>query len=117
VEGFLTRFGILALACAFAVGCATYRPPADYPQDFRARAETQTEGGVRVSAALLSEDEAKQIFATSVIAKDIQPIWIEIDNQDDDEYALMHIAELFRLGLASGTAQTAPVLTLPVGGR
>jgi hypothetical protein len=83
------RLAIAALASTLALGCATYRPPAEYPQDFRARAETQTEGGVRVSAALLNEEEAKQIFATSVIAKEIQPIWIEIDNQDDDEYVLM----------------------------
>ena len=76
-------------ACALALGCATYRPPAEYPQDFRARAETQSEGGVRVSASLLTEDEARQVFATSVIANEIQPIWIEIDNQDDDMYALM----------------------------
>jgi hypothetical protein len=85
----LARFRITAFACALALGCASYRPPAEYPQDFRARAETQSEGGVRVSAALLTEDEAKQVFATPVIANEIQPIWLEIDNQEDEEYALM----------------------------
>ena len=82
-------FTVALMALSTALGCATYRPPAAYPQDFRARAETQTEGGVRVSAALLTEDEARQAFATNVIGNDIQPIWLEIDNRDDDEYALM----------------------------
>jgi hypothetical protein len=83
------KLGIAALAWMLAIGCATYRPPADYPQDFRARAETQKQGGVRVSAALLTEDEARQAFAANVLASEIQPIWLEIDNRDDDEYVLM----------------------------
>lgn len=90
MKGRLARFRIAAFACA--LGCAAYRPPAEYPQDFRARAETRTQGGVRVSATLLAEDEAKQVFATHVIRNEIQPIWIEIDNQEDEQYALMLLA-------------------------
>jgi hypothetical protein len=44
--------------------------------------------------------------------------WFYIPEQDlESRYTFYHIAELFRLGLAPGRAQEAPVLTLPVGGR
>jgi hypothetical protein len=44
--------------------------------------------------------------------------WFYVAEEDlDSRFTFYHIAELFRLGLAPGSAQTAPVLTLPVGGR
>jgi hypothetical protein len=49
-----------------------YRPPGKYSQDFRARAQPQSEGGFRVSAALLDRDEAKQVFATDVVGSEAQ---------------------------------------------
>lgn len=42
--------------------------------------------------------------------------WFYIPDDDlTSRFTFFHLAELFRLGLASGEAQTAPVLTLPVG--
>jgi hypothetical protein len=44
--------------------------------------------------------------------------WFFVPEEDlSSRFTFYHIAELFRLGLAPGAAQQAPVLTLPVGGR
>ena len=44
--------------------------------------------------------------------------WFYLPENDlASRFTFYHIAELFRLGLAPGSAQDAPVLTLPVGGR
>ena len=70
-------------------GCATYLPPKPRPFDFCSRAETQKGNGVRVSAVVLSAEESEQVFATPLWGNDIQPIWLEVENQEDHEYVLM----------------------------
>ena len=43
--------------------------------------------------------------------------WFYIPDDDlTSRFTFFHLAELFRLGLATGETQAAPVLTLPVGG-
>jgi hypothetical protein len=51
---------------------------------FMERAQTQQEGNVTVTAAVLSADEAKAAFDLKLYKKDIQPVWIEIENRDDE---------------------------------
>jgi hypothetical protein len=44
-------------------------------------------------------------------------VWFYVPDDDlDSRYTFFHLAELFRLGMARGEGQAAPVLTLPVGG-
>jgi len=69
--------------------CTHYAPPNTLPTEFRARAESQQEGPIRVSAVVLSETESEQVFRTSLSSKEIQPIWVEIDNQSPQELVLM----------------------------
>ena len=44
------------------------------------RAETQTEGNIRVSAAVLGESETEAIFGLSLYDQGIQPVWLEVEN-------------------------------------
>jgi hypothetical protein len=48
------------------------------------RAQTQSENNVRVTAAVLSAEESKAVFDLDLYNKGIQPIWIEIENNDEE---------------------------------
>lgn len=70
------------------VGC-TAPPLQTESLDYRARAETQINGGVRVSAVILSPQETENSFALPLAKKGIQPVWLEIENQEDKTLYLM----------------------------
>jgi hypothetical protein len=57
----------------------------------RDRAETRTDGDVRVSAAVPGRDETKAVFGIDLYAQGIQPIWLEIENRASTQvrYALV----------------------------
>ncbi|NIS78927.1 MAG: hypothetical protein GTO14_01595 [Anaerolineales bacterium] len=48
------------------------------------RAQTQVENNVRVTAAVLSAEESKAMFGLPLYKKAIQPIWLEIENNDEE---------------------------------
>ena len=75
----------------FITGCAV-SPTQTESLDYRARAETQVDGGVRVTAVVLSPRETERTFPTPLAKKGIQPIWVEIDNQKDKAFTLMLIS-------------------------
>lgn len=70
------------------VGC-TAPPKQTESLDYRARAETQVNGGVRVSAVILSPQETENSFALPLAKKGIQPVWLEIENQENKTLYLM----------------------------
>jgi hypothetical protein len=78
----------LLICLLLLTGCDTTVPQTE-PVDFMARAETQAEGGVRVTSAVLSPEETVAALEYPLADKNIQPIWIEIDNQNNDELYLM----------------------------
>ena len=75
----------LALAIVLlAGGCATtYEtvPPEQVP--FLERAQTKAEENVQVTAAVLSAEETELIFGLDLYARGIQPVWLEIENNDE----------------------------------
>ena len=52
---------------------------------FQERAVTQSENNVTVSAVVLSEEESELIFATDLYRRGIQPVWLEIENNDESD--------------------------------
>ena len=90
----LIRVSVLALACAFLVyglgGCAS-KPtqPATHKLGYQSRAVSRSEGGVRVSASVLSADESLAVYGVPLANRQIQPVWIEVENHDDVAYWLM----------------------------
>ncbi len=83
----------LALVPILAVGaCATYTRPVDPSTQFIARAQTQSVDEIRVSAVVLSNEESEEVFAAPLAKKNMQPIWLEIENGDDQELAVNFIA-------------------------
>ncbi len=65
-------------------GCATPIEPVPLDQvPFLDRAQTQSEDNVRVTAAVLSADETERVFDLDLYARGIQPVWLEIENNDE----------------------------------
>jgi len=54
-----------------------------------ARARSGTQGEVRVSAAALSADESAAVYGSPLADKLIQPVWIEVENNEDVPYWMM----------------------------
>lgn len=90
----LHRRGMRLVACACALtaigACATWRPPAETGDaSLRARAVTDVNGQVRVSAAVLSADDARRMLGSDVTAFGVQPVWVEVANGSDQPLWLL----------------------------
>ena len=58
--------------------------------EYESRARSGTHGEVRVSAAALSADESEAVFGAQLADKLIQPVWVEVENNEDVPYWLMY---------------------------
>ncbi len=54
-----------------------------------ARALTQTDGGVTVTVAVLSARESRALFGTDLARSGIQPVWVEVKNEEAVPYWLL----------------------------
>ena len=64
-------------------GCATFRPLPIEKVPFRDRAQTQIKDKIRVTAAVLSDEESQEIFDLPLYSQGIQPVWLEIENNSE----------------------------------
>ena len=77
-----------AVAAALVlVDCSANLPETSL--DYKSRAVTRSEGGVRVSTAVLSADESAAVYGVPLARRSIQPVWIEIENHEDRGYYLL----------------------------
>jgi hypothetical protein len=68
----------------FFVGCASSfnpRPIEEVP--FKERAQTRSQNRVKVTASVLSAAESVAKFDVNLYRRNIQPVWLEIENNDD----------------------------------
>jgi hypothetical protein len=78
------RVSVLPACALLTLGaCATFDPVPLDEVPFRVRAVTKVEDNVRVSTVVLSEEESEQIFGRDLYARGIQPVWLEIENNDE----------------------------------
>jgi hypothetical protein len=86
----VTRVMVTAIVAVRMLGGST-----SVAQDARARAgyleraQSGTLGEVRVSAAALSSEESNAVYGSPLGDKLIQPVWIEVENNEDVPYWLM----------------------------
>ena len=82
---------VVFVSLAF-IGCAQFQhtPPEALP--FMERAQTKTEGQVRVTVAVPSAEESEQIFGFPLEGKNIQPVWLEVENNSNSAFFLYHLA-------------------------
>ncbi len=85
---------LVFIACtALLAGCGgrAYVHDAFHVADARARAETQVDGPIQVSATVPGREETEAIFGIDLYDQGIQPVWLEIHNSGDTRarYALV----------------------------
>ena len=73
-------------------GCATFNPRPVEEVSFLERAQTQVENNVRVTAAVLSPEESEALFDVPLYKKGIQPIWLEIENTDEEPVLFLPVS-------------------------
>ncbi len=61
-------------------GCATFNPHSGDELPFMDRTQTQYQAGVRVTAAVPSAEESKQVFGVDLYGSGVQPVWLKIEN-------------------------------------
>ncbi len=83
-----------AFGAPAAKGCKVYSPSKDPVKDvpFMTRSETQSEDGITVTAAVLSDQESEQIFGFNLAGKGIQPVWLEVENNTGKPVTLVYVA-------------------------
>jgi len=75
----------LLLICILTVfGCSRFNPRPVDNVPFKERVLTQYEGNIRISAAVPSARESKKLFDVRLYRDGIQPIWMEIENNDEE---------------------------------
>lgn len=76
---------VTAILLITAVSCTKKFTPMPMEQlEVASRAETQTDNGVTVSAAILSGDESMHVFGVDLARIEVQPVWLSIKNETDD---------------------------------
>ena len=90
MNGLVERVLAVAVISAALAGCAsTPVQSANAKLDYTQRTVTRTDGGVRVSTAVLSAEESERVYGVPLATRSIQPVWIEVENHDDRAYYLM----------------------------
>ncbi len=84
----------IAICLAFMMNaCATFKPPAAVNEaPIKGRAQTEEANGIRVSTALVSDEEARRIFGIDLSKKSIQALWLAIENNSDRPLLLLPTA-------------------------
>ena len=98
-------------------GCATFTPRPVNEEPIHRHAVSQTENGVRVSAAVLGSKETETVFNLQLYRKGIQPIWLEIENQtpyrmwfpqasvDRNYFSPLEVAYMYHSGYSRASRQ------------
>jgi hypothetical protein len=94
------RLDILAamLIALVLVGCATFQTSSSYHPEsvnavrFRDRAVSKADADVRVTVAVPTREETQALFDVDLIGKEIQPVWIKIENHSKKTFYLLSAA-------------------------
>lgn len=82
----LLAIAVLMFLLLMALGCASFRPVPMEQVPFKNRAVKQSDDDVNVTVVVLSPEESEKIFGTELSSRDIQPVWIEIQNKGQAPY-------------------------------
>lgn len=83
---FIPRFfAILFIGLLFVSACSSTSQTAPvYEGDYRDRAQSQEENGIRVTTAVPSADESMAIFGSPLYRQGVQPVWLKIENNRNE---------------------------------
>lgn len=105
---------LVLLSLSLLAGCASQLqiPQSSDDSALRARAQTATNRGVRLSAAVLSSEDSRRLLGIEARQSGIQPIWLEVRNEtpnalwllrtgtDPDYFSPLEVAWSFHAALA-----------------
>jgi len=57
--------------------------------DFQDRLLVDQDGGIRVSTSVLSVEESLAVYGFPLAEKQVQPVWVEVENTEDETYWLL----------------------------
>jgi len=72
----------IAIALSVVSSCASFDPVPLDEIGFLERAQTQQQGNISVTSAVPSAEECEQAFGVDLYKNNIQPVWLEIKNND-----------------------------------
>jgi hypothetical protein len=85
--------GLTIYLALFVNACATFKKPDSFNEaPIQERAQTKESNGIRASAALVGDEEARQIFGIDLPQKNIQALWLAIENNTDRPLILLPTA-------------------------
>ncbi len=80
--------GIFLLLCCSGCASKNYLLGSE-TLDYKSRAKSRSNGAVVVSASALSVDEGRDVYGVTLARKNIQAVWIEVENGGDETYWLL----------------------------
>ncbi len=87
---FLLLLQVSIISTIAIFGCTVYqkpRPIFDVP--FQERSQSKVDGEVKVTVAVLSAEESRQLFGVNLAGQGIQPVWVRVQNADSIPYWLL----------------------------
>jgi hypothetical protein len=69
-----------------------FHPDPTVDSDFIGRAQQKSAPGIKVSASALGARESQRSFGEDLAKYDIQPVWLSIENETDDQLVYLQIA-------------------------
>mgnify|MGYP001547717921 FL=1 len=83
---FIVVMTIIVVTC----GCTIYQKPRPFfDVPFQERSQSKIDGEVKVTVAVLSAEESRQLFGVNLAGQGIQPVWVRVQNADTVPYWLM----------------------------
>jgi hypothetical protein len=91
----LSGLHVVALSLFVLICCACASNQSSQPQlpegDFKQRLQTQEHVGVTVTTGVPSASESKVLFGSSLYKNGVQPVWLEITNNLDEDLSFLPV--------------------------
>ena len=84
--------GIVVVLTLALFGCAIYQPHPAIDFSSLPQARSESDGQIRITAAVLTAEESKKTFGVPVYDSRVQPLWLRIENQDHVPYAFLSVS-------------------------
>ena len=85
-------FCLIWLSVLTVSGCVSYSPQPIEEVPFLERAQVKEDDEVRITVAVPSAKESEQVFGIPLATKDIQPVWVKVQNNDDVPYFFLQLS-------------------------
>jgi hypothetical protein len=82
----------ILISCATSATSTSFEPTSIYEVRFRDRSRSKHDDDVRVTVAVPTADENMALFSANLALKEIQPIWVKVENHSDRTYYLISAA-------------------------